>query len=137
LRFRPVEADVLPVEHAAEPPGDEKAARLGRRRGLGRRIAIQLGAVLTTIALWAAVSFAFVFVSFATSVCGTATANEVRGYRSAVLGYGLLMSLVPLGIGSLVRHVKEHAWPWFALAAVAAIVAVIAGLSAQPTHWCF
>jgi hypothetical protein len=125
------------VEHAAEPPGDEKVRRQGRRRRFGRRIAIQLGAVLVTIALWAAVSFAFFFVSFGNSVCGTATAAEVRGYRYVVLGYGLLMSLVPLGIGALVRHVKEHAWPWFALAAVAAIVAVIAGSSAQPTQWCF
>jgi len=116
---------------------DEGIAQETERRHVGRRVAIHAGAAFVTILFWVALTYAFVFVAFVTSVCGTATAHEVRTYRLALLGYGGLLTLVPLVVGTVIRHVDERSWPWFALAAIVGVVAVIVTLSARPSHWCF
>jgi hypothetical protein len=70
-------------------------------------------------------------------VCGELTSSELRSYRIAALGTALLIPLVPAVVGAHMRRVKMLAWPWFALAALATIYAVLAGLNAQPTDLCF
>ena len=125
------------MEHPGGKTADEGVAQQTERLHLGWRVAIHAGAALVTILLWAAVTFAFGFVAFGTSVCGGATAHEVRTYRLALLGYGLLVTLVPLAVGTIIRYVRECSWPWFALAAIVSIVAVVGTLSAQPQQWCF
>jgi hypothetical protein len=67
----------------------------------------------------------------------TATAHQVRGYRLVSLGYGFLMALVPLVAGTIIRSVGERSWPWFAVAAIATVIAVVGGLSAHPSQFCF
>jgi hypothetical protein len=116
---------------------DEGVARETEPRHLGRRVAIHAGAALVAILLSVALTYAFVFVDFVTSVCGTATAREVRTYRLALLGYDVLVTSVPLAVGTVIRRVGERSWPWFALAAIVAAVAAIGTLGAQPSHWCF
>jgi hypothetical protein len=82
---------------------DKRVAGHAERRPVGWRVAIHGGGALATILLWAAATFAFGFVAFGSSVCGTATADQVRTYRLALLGYGLLVTLVPLVVGTIVR----------------------------------
>jgi hypothetical protein len=72
---------------------DKRVAGHAERRPVGRRVAIHGGGALATILLWAAATFAFGFVAFGSSVCGTATPDQVRTYRLALLGYGLLVTL--------------------------------------------
>jgi hypothetical protein len=106
-----------------------------RRRGW--RIAIHAGAALATL-VWAVVlAYGFVIFSFGFSVCGTATAHEVQAYRSMVLKFGLLGALAPFLVGVFLRRLGERSGPWFAVAAFVVVIAVIARLTAQPSHWCF
>jgi uncharacterized membrane protein len=125
------------VEPRGETRSDKGVARETEPRRPARRIAIHAGAALVTIAFAVGLTFAFVFVDFVTSVCGTATAHEVRTYRLALVGYAVLLTFIPLAVGMVIRRVGERSWPWFALAAIVALVAAIGTPSAQPSHWCF
>ena len=118
------DADGVPMEHRSP-------------RHWGWRVAIHAGAALVTLGLWAALTVAFAFLSFGTSVCGSATAHQVRIYRLALLAYDALVVLVPLTIGTIVHHMRERSWPWFALGAAVGVFALIGTWHAQPGQWCF
>ena len=90
-----------------------------------------------TIGLWSVLIYAQVLVAFVSSVCGRATASDVRTFRIEVLVVALIGSLIPLLVGFVVRRLGERAQPWFALAAVVAVIAVILGGSVRPSQWCF
>jgi len=125
------------MEHRGGIASEEGVTRQPEPRHWGWQFAIHAGAALVTIALWVALTFAFVVVAWGTTVCGTATAAQVRTYRLALLGYDVLVILVPLAIGTIVHYVRERSWPWFALAAIVSVVAVIGTLRAQQQQWCF
>jgi hypothetical protein len=108
-----------------------------RRWRIAGIVAVHVVGGLVTIASWCGIFVAVVLVRWDNSVCGTATAQEVHDSRIASLGFGLLVASAPLVVGVVIRLLKMRAWPWFAIAAFLAVVALVASVRTQPEQWCF
>ncbi len=107
------------------------------RRSMGPRIMIHVVAGVVTLVSWWVLLAIMGVVDWGSSVCGTATAEQIHDYRVELLKYGLLGAVVPLALAAVIWRLGERAWPWAVLAVIAAVFAGVTALRAQVSQFCF